>query len=81
MFLYEKYRTEYISTIEPGTVTLDETPIGTFLELEGPPDWIDATARRLNFTEADYIVESYGKLYSDYCIKHGLAPADMRYEN
>ena len=47
-FRYEKYRTEFARKNEPGHITLrDETPIGTFLELEGPPRWIDATARRL----------------------------------
>ena len=29
---------------EPGVIELDETPAGDFLELEGPPEWIDATA-------------------------------------
>jgi hypothetical protein len=29
---------------EPGIITLDETPIGVFLELEGGKYWIDGTA-------------------------------------
>ncbi len=35
-FAYEKYRTTFAAPGEDGIVTLDETPIGDFLELEGP---------------------------------------------
>ena len=62
-FRYEKYRTEYERPGEPGIATLDHTPIGGFLELEGPPHWIDATAKELGFAESDYILASYGRLY------------------
>ena len=62
-FRYEKYRTELAHAGEPGHVTLDETPIGIFLELEGPARWIDRTAKELGFSAATYITESYGKLY------------------
>jgi adenylate cyclase, class 2 len=75
-FRYEKYRTEYRSD-GPGTVTVDETPIGDFLELEGPPDWIDKTAAMLGFNAKDYILESYGGLYMAYCRERGIAPSDM----
>ena len=30
-----------------GQVVVDETPIGNFCEIEGPPRWIDATAKKL----------------------------------
>lgn len=64
-FRYEKYRTEF--TDNTGHLTLDETPIGNFLELEGPPDWIDAQAALLGYSESDYITLSYGRLYAAYC--------------
>jgi adenylate cyclase class 2 len=80
VFRYEKYRTEFISTKEIGTVTLDETPIGTYLELEGPADWIDITAKALNFEEADYVVDSYGKLYEEYCTLNGKVPSNMIFD-
>lgn len=60
-FRYEKYRTEYSDG--RGVVTLDQTPIGNYLELEGAARWIDSTAAKLGFTEADYITSSYGRLY------------------
>ena len=42
-FRYEKYRTKFVSASRTGSglITLDETPIGSFLELEGPEYWID----------------------------------------
>ncbi len=78
-FRYEKYRTEFKQ--QPvggeGVVTLDETPIGNFFELEGTPDWIDRTAALLGFERADYVLASYGRLYLDHCAAHGLEPANM----
>ena len=76
VFRYEKYRTEFRRG-KTGIVTLDETPIGCYLELEGPPDWIDRTARLLGFTENDYITLSYGKLYLDRSAAAGSTPGDM----
>jgi adenylate cyclase, class 2 len=76
-FRYEKYRTEYIDGSDGGTVMVDETPIGDFLEIEGRGDWIDATATRLGFSPADYVLESYGRLYLEHCRKRGLEPGDM----
>jgi adenylate cyclase class 2 len=62
-FRYEKYRTEYAEPGGAGRAMLDETPAGLFLELEGPPRWIDRTARRLGFAEAAYITASYAELH------------------
>jgi adenylate cyclase class 2 len=78
VFRYEKYRTEFESTDrQGGTITFDETPIGEFLELEGPADWIDRTARELDFSPSDYVVSSYGKLYLDYCDQRRVQPGNM----
>ena len=76
-FRYEKYRTEFSAENSPGVVTLDETPIGDFLELEGPGEWIDRTAKELNFSPQDYILESYGRLYLTDCERRGVQPAHM----
>ncbi len=76
-FRYEKFRTEFRQTGEPGVITLDETPIGNFLELEGPGDWIDAAAATLGFSSSNYVLESYGKLYLQYCERQGLQPGHM----
>jgi adenylate cyclase, class 2 len=77
-FRYEKYRTEFESRDrQGGKITFDETPIGQFLELEGPGDWIDSTARKLDFSPSDYVLSSYGKLYLDYCAQQGVQPGNM----
>jgi adenylate cyclase, class 2 len=76
-FRYEKYRTEMRSQAEAGVVTVDETPIGNFLELEGPAEWIDAKAAALGFTPSDYILESYGRLYLADCERRGIEPSNM----
>lgn len=77
VFRYEKYRTEYAEAGQPGVVSLDETPIGDFFELEGPPEWIDATAAHLGFGEAAYITASYATLYFEWCRERGVEPRAM----
>lgn len=76
VFRYEKFRTEYQSG-QQGTITVDETPIGLYLELEGEPGWIDRIAGELGFSEQQYITKSYGALYLDYCRERGITAANM----
>ena len=78
-FVYEKYRTKFTSPDQRGVVTLDETPIGSFLELEGPEDWIDTTAQSLGYTAEEYIVASYATLYREYCGQHGGVLSAMKF--
>ncbi len=80
-FRYEKYRTPFCRNDEAGHVCIDETPMGVFLELEGAPEWIDATARSLGFAESEYITLSYGSLWQDFCLKQGVAAADMTFDS
>jgi len=79
-FRYEKFRTELERTGEQGVVTLDETPIGNFLEIEGAPRWIDRNAKALGFSTRDYITKSYGSLYVDYCAAYGVQPTHMLFK-
>jgi adenylate cyclase, class 2 len=78
-FRYEKFRTEFRAAEGEGVVVLDETPIGTYLELEGPGEWIDETAAKLGFSRTDYVLDSYGTLYRNYCAERGLQPKDMTF--
>jgi adenylate cyclase, class 2 len=69
-FIYEKFRTEW-SHVDPLTNTvvhlvIDETPIGNYAELEGPPDWIDRTLAELHIDPATCLTDSYGKLFLDW---------------
>ena len=77
---YEKYRTEFVRGEEPGHVTLDETPIGVFMELEGPSRWIDQTAKDLGFSRDDYIGLSYARLYEQWCREHGVVSNNMSFK-
>ena len=79
-FRYEKYRTKFRRGEEQGEITIDETPIGVFLELEGPPAWVDRTAQQLGRSPSEYLTSSYGKLYAEYRSKHPGAPADMVFD-
>lgn len=63
-FRYEKFRAEWSDG--KGHVVVDETPIGHFCEIEGPSRWIDATAKKLRVTPADYITKNYATLFSDW---------------
>jgi adenylate cyclase, class 2 len=76
-FRYEKYRTTFRAAGAPGIITLDETPIGVFLELEGPGNWIDETAKKLGFSADEYITASYAALYSEHRRANPKVPADM----
>ena len=78
-FIYDKYRTEF-SIFDAATNTtphlvLDETPIGTYAELEGPTDWIDRTLTQLDVDPATCITDSYGKLFLDWKQRTG-SPAE-----
>jgi adenylate cyclase class 2 len=78
LFRYEKYRTAYrLPRVAGVNIDLDETPIGTFLELEGAPAGIDRAAAVLGYTVSEYILQSYGGLYIRDCRKRGLKPKDM----
>lgn len=74
-FRYEKYRTGFDL---PGLhIALDETPVGTFLELEGRRAAIDRVARALGFTSNDYFRGTYWDLYAADCRRKGRKPGNM----
>jgi adenylate cyclase class 2 len=78
VFQYEKFRTTYILPgIRDLKIELDETPVGLFLELEGPEPAIDCAAKLLGYTPRDYIARSYGALYIAACRRRGLKPGNM----
>jgi hypothetical protein len=58
-------------------VSLDETPVGVFLELEGAVPEIDKVASALNFSPPDYIRATYWDLYAADCRRRGRTPRNM----
>jgi len=78
IFRYEKYRTTFLLPRLAGVqIEVDETPVGTFLEVEGDPSGIEHAAKLLGYREKDYIRQSYGALYIRECRRRGLIPSDM----
>jgi adenylate cyclase, class 2 len=77
VFRYEKFRTEFLRRGSKGVATLDETPVGTYLELEGDPQWIDRMARTLGYEEKDYITASYARLFFEWRERNGTTAANM----
>ena len=61
-FRYQKYREAF--RFRDVEIVVDETPIGTFLEIEGPVETIHAAARELGFEPGVYIHESYPELFA-----------------
>lgn len=84
-FRYEKYRTTFhlpkSSWAKGLLIELDETPIGTFVELEGPSDAIDRAARELGYSHRDYVLKNYLTLYVDSCRRDGQEPRDMLFHS
>lgn len=81
-FRYEKYRTVYARNVKRGraersVLVYDETPIGNYVELEGPAGWIDEVARQLGYERGDYITASYAALYFKKCAERGEEPGSM----
>jgi adenylate cyclase class 2 len=81
-FRYEKCRTVYAREAggckaEGRLLVYDETPIGNYLELEGPQRWIDQIARQLGYGPEDYITASYASLYRQKCRERGEKPGNM----
>jgi len=75
---YHKYRTQFhLPSRGRGKLLLDQTPMGDFLELEGPPAWIDRTAALLGYRAKDYILESYWALYRSWRSWHRRSPVNM----
>ena len=81
VYRYQKYRA-YFEWNDPQTgerlaICLDDTPIGVFLELEGPKDSIDRAAARMGYSQDDYILEDYRALHQAYLRDRGLPPGDL----
>ena len=61
-------------------MVLDETPIGNFGEIEGPPRWIDRTAQALGIGREDYITETYAPMFFAWKRRTGSKAAEMTFK-
>ena len=78
IFRYEKFRAEWDDG--KGHVVIDQTPIGNFGEIEGPPRWIDASARRLGIRRSDYITQNYAGLFQQWKQRSGSPAEEMTFK-
>jgi len=78
-FHYQKYREEFAR--DDVIVALDETPVGTFVEIEGGERGIAEAAEALGRGPDDYLVDSYRRLYQVDCAARGVAVTHMLFED
>jgi len=74
-FRYQKYREEF--SAQDVTIAVDETPVGTFVEVEGGEAAIHAVAQALGRSSADFILDSYRSLFLKRREQYGLTGDDM----
>lgn len=61
VFRYQKYREVW--EWDEVEIVVDETPVGVFVEIEGPAGGIDRAAQALGRSRADYVTASYPDLF------------------
>jgi adenylate cyclase class 2 len=74
-FRAHKYREEFGA--QGVTIAVDETPIGTFVELEGGEQAILLMTRALGRQPSDFIVDSYRRLFVARRDQYGVTGNDM----
>lgn len=74
-FRYQKYREEFSAA--DLTIAIDETPVGTFVEIEGGEEAILSMTRALGRTPADFILDSYYRLFLTRRDHFGLSGSHM----
>jgi adenylate cyclase class 2 len=60
-FRYQKFREVW--DWKDAEIVVDETPVGTFIEVEGPTATIEEAVRALGRGPGDYILDSYPDLF------------------
>ncbi len=78
VFVYEKWRAEWADAT--GHCVLDETPLGVYAELEGPSEWIDATAKQLGINDSQFITLSYGRIFESWRDETGFKVENFTFD-
>jgi adenylate cyclase class 2 len=74
-FRYQKVREEFSAS--GVVIAIDETPVGTYVELEGDAEAIFAATSALGRAPADFIVDSYYRLFMNRRDEFGLTGPHM----
>jgi adenylate cyclase, class 2 len=77
-FRYQKYREEF--ACEDVVVAVDETPVGTFVELEGSEGGITTVAGRLGRPSTEYVLDSYRALFVAWQRERSATGRDMVFD-
>ena len=68
VFRYQKYRSMFVKARSGRStavaISIDETPIGNYLEIEGTPETIRKIAEKLGYGPRSFILQSYLELYT-----------------
>jgi adenylate cyclase class 2 len=75
VYRYQKYRATY--QIEAVEAAVDETPLGTFVELEGAPDDVDRAAAALGVPPSEFIRATYRELQEKDATARGVVVGDL----
>jgi adenylate cyclase class 2 len=71
---------EVFAAAPNGHLVIDETPIGDYAELEGPPEWIDRTLALLGVAASDCLTNSYGSLFLDWKQRSGSLAENLTFD-
>jgi adenylate cyclase class 2 len=74
VYRYQKYRATY--ALHAVVAALDETPLGTFVELEGAPDDVDEAAAALGARPPEFIRATYRELQELDAAARGVVAGD-----
>jgi len=78
-FRYQKYREEF--ALDDVLIAVDETPVGTYIEIEGGERGIATTTEALGRRPSDYVLDSYRGLYVRDCQERGLPVTNMLFDD
>ena len=78
IYRYQKYRTLF--EIGDLHVCLDETPLGCFVELEGPPEQIDRATEVMGIPRERYVLETYRELQEKDALERGVEAGDLVFD-
>jgi adenylate cyclase class 2 len=80
LFAEDAFSTGVLAPEPRSHLVIDETPIGNYAELEGPPDWIDDTLARLGVDPATCLTESYGRLFLAWKQRTGSPAGNLTFD-
>lgn len=85
VYRYQKYRS-YHTWTDPESgrqlmISLDNTPIGVFMELEGDSGTIERAAAAMGFGASEHILDDYLTLHKAWLAQHGRPFGDMVFDD